>query len=211
MPATRRTSRSPRARRRRPSSPTPLRRAGAGRDAGRAHDRGGVEPARASTRATLLKSRAGGEARTARSCLALVRGDHRVNPIKLAERARRGDPAGDRGRDPRHVRRASRASSGRSACPSTWWRTPASSLASTSTGANEAGKHLRGVEPGRDFEARFADIRTVEAGDTLPARRHDPRSSRRSRSGNIFKLGTRYSEALGATLPGRARPGAARS
>ena len=36
------------------------------------------------------------------------------------------------------------------------------------TGANEPDKHLQGVEPGRDFEAEFADIRTVEPGDTDP-------------------------------------------
>ena len=36
-------------------------------------------------------------------------------------------------------------------------------------GANEPDRHLRGVEPGRDFQARFADVRSVEAGDTCPA------------------------------------------
>jgi prolyl-tRNA synthetase len=65
-------------------------------------------------------------------------------------------------------------------------------------GANEDGMHLRGVQPGRDFEARFADIRTVEAGDIGPdggAIRIEPAIE----VGNIFKLGTRYSESLGAT------------
>jgi prolyl-tRNA synthetase len=36
------------------------------------------------------------------------------------------------------------------------------------TGANRSGYHLRGVEPGRDFQARFADVRNVEAGDRGP-------------------------------------------
>ena len=65
-------------------------------------------------------------------------------------------------------------------------------------GANEAGFHLRGVEPGRDYQARFADIATVEAGDTCPqggAIHIEPAIE----VGNIFKLGTRYSEPLGAT------------
>jgi prolyl-tRNA synthetase len=36
------------------------------------------------------------------------------------------------------------------------------------TGANRNGYHLRGVEPGRDFNGRFADVRQVEAGDRAP-------------------------------------------
>jgi prolyl-tRNA synthetase len=66
------------------------------------------------------------------------------------------------------------------------------------TGANRDGEHLRGVEPGRDFEATFADIRTVEEGDRCPQGgtiRIEPAIE----VGNIFKLGTRYSEPLGAT------------
>src|SRR4051794_34872400 len=37
------------------------------------------------------------------------------------------------------------------------------------TGANREGHHLRGVEPGRDFRASFADIRTVRNGDRCPS------------------------------------------
>ena len=57
--------------------------------------------------------------------------------------------------------------------------------------------HLRGVQPGRDFQFERADIRTVVAGDTSTARaiRIEPAIE----VGNIFKLGTRYSEPLGAT------------
>jgi prolyl-tRNA synthetase len=65
-------------------------------------------------------------------------------------------------------------------------------------GANEPDLHLRGVEPGRDFEPSWGDVRTVEAGDTCPAGgtiRIEPAIE----VGNIFKLGTRYSEPLGAT------------
>src|ERR687889_1162174 len=35
------------------------------------------------------------------------------------------------------------------------------------TGANRANAHLRGVEPGRDFRFEPVDVRTVEAGDTV--------------------------------------------
>ncbi|MGB0889766.1 MAG: proline--tRNA ligase, partial [Solirubrobacterales bacterium] len=66
-------------------------------------------------------------------------------------------------------------------------------------GANEVDCHLKGVEIGRDFQTEFADVRNVEPGDRtnsgatieiVPA----------IEIGNIFKLGTRYSEALGATF-----------
>ena len=66
-------------------------------------------------------------------------------------------------------------------------------------GANKADAHLRGVQPGRDFEFEELDVRTVEAGDTAPGGGTiaiEPAIE----VGNIFKLGTRYSEPLGATF-----------
>lgn len=64
-------------------------------------------------------------------------------------------------------------------------------------GANEPDRHLRGVEPGRDFEPEWADIRAVEPGDTDESGA-EIRVERAIEVGNIFKLGTRYSEPLGA-------------
>jgi prolyl-tRNA synthetase len=55
------------------------------------------------------------------------------------------------------------------------------------------------VEPGRDFSFESADIRAVEAGDRCPSGgtiRIEPAIE----VGNIFKLGTRYSEPLSATF-----------
>jgi prolyl-tRNA synthetase len=65
------------------------------------------------------------------------------------------------------------------------------------TGANRPDAHLRGVEPGRDFAFESADVRSVEAGDTVDgnAIRIEPAIE----VGNIFKLGTRFSEPLGAS------------
>jgi prolyl-tRNA synthetase len=66
------------------------------------------------------------------------------------------------------------------------------------SGANEPDTHLRGIKPGRDFEFEQLDVRSVEAGDTAPgggAIEIEPAIE----IGNIFKLGTRYSEPLGAT------------
>ena len=64
-------------------------------------------------------------------------------------------------------------------------------------GANEPDAHLRGVEPGRDFPFERVDVRRVEEGDTVDGQpiRIEPAIE----IGNIFKLGTRYSEPLGAT------------
>ncbi len=65
-------------------------------------------------------------------------------------------------------------------------------------GANRADAHLIGIAPGRDFEFEELDVRTVEAGDTAPGGgtiEIEPAIE----IGNIFKLGTRYSVPLGAT------------
>jgi prolyl-tRNA synthetase len=66
------------------------------------------------------------------------------------------------------------------------------------SGANRPNTHLRGIDPSRDFEAYEMDVRTVEAGDTAPGGGKieiEPAIE----IGNIFKLGSRYSEPLGAT------------
>jgi prolyl-tRNA synthetase len=68
------------------------------------------------------------------------------------------------------------------------------------TGANRTGRHLRGVEHGRDFEARFANIREVREGDTCPKCGGALRLQTAIEVGHIFKLETRYSEPLGATF-----------
>ena len=66
-------------------------------------------------------------------------------------------------------------------------------------GANRTGWHLRGVEHGRDFEARFADIRQSRDGDTCPQCGGRLTFQTAIEVGHIFKLGTKYSVTLGAT------------
>ncbi|MGL6280700.1 MAG: proline--tRNA ligase, partial [Gaiella sp.] len=66
-------------------------------------------------------------------------------------------------------------------------------------GANRTGWHLRGVEHGRDFTARFADIRVPREGDRCPRCGGALRFQTAIEVGHIFKLGTRYSEPLDAT------------
>jgi prolyl-tRNA synthetase len=66
------------------------------------------------------------------------------------------------------------------------------------SGANKTGWHLRGVEHGRDFEARFADIRQAREGDTCPKCGGRLRFQIAIEVGHIFKLDTDYSAPLGA-------------
>ena len=68
-------------------------------------------------------------------------------------------------------------------------------------GANEAGYHLRNVNYGRDFKADLvADIASAQEGDACPRCGGALRAERGVEVGNIFKLGTRYSAAMGCTF-----------
>jgi prolyl-tRNA synthetase len=67
-------------------------------------------------------------------------------------------------------------------------------------GANRTGWHLRGVEHGRDFEARFADLRVPKEGDRCPLCGGALHFQTAIEVGHIFKLGTKYSEPLGARV-----------
>jgi prolyl-tRNA synthetase len=76
-------------------------------------------------------------------------------------------------------------------------------------GANHDGKHMRGVEAGRDFEPRFADLREASEGDACPRCGGALRFQAAIEVGHIFKLDTRYSEPLGAQYldeSGKERP-----
>jgi prolyl-tRNA synthetase len=146
-----------------------------------------------------------------RMLLVLVRGDHRVNEIKLARVL--GEPS--RPAHPREI--ASQLGppgfigpvglDGRmeilldqGAMPPGASEAPSAGGASGErgyvTGANRPDAHLRGVVPGRDFPFRAVDVRTVCAGDTVGGRSLTIEPA--IEVGNIFKLGTRYSEPLGA-------------
>jgi prolyl-tRNA synthetase len=129
--------------------------------------------------------------------LVLLRGDHRLNEIKLANAL--GAPA--RQADAGEVRELFGSEPGFigpvGARAEIMADEALRGLRGLVAGANEPDLHLRGVEAGRDFEPTWADVRRVEAGDTCPggaAIRVEPAIE----IGNIFKLGTRYSEPLGA-------------
>lgn len=68
-------------------------------------------------------------------------------------------------------------------------------------GANEGDHHFINVNYPRDYQAQLvADFRLVEAGDPCPVCRGTLLSARGIEVGQIFKLGTKYSEAMEATF-----------
>lgn len=65
-------------------------------------------------------------------------------------------------------------------------------------GANETDMHYKNINVGKDFEpAAVADIRLIENGDVCPRCGQPIKTAQGIEVGHIFKLGTKYSEALG--------------
>ena len=126
--------------------------------------------------------------------LVIVRGDHRVNEIKLGTalgkdfRAAHPDEVAARLGPPGYI--------GPVGAQMPILLDAGVADGAYVAGANEPDAHLRGVEPGRDFPYERVDVRTVTAGDTINGSviRIEPAIE----VGNIFKLGTRYSLPLGA-------------
>lgn len=67
-------------------------------------------------------------------------------------------------------------------------------------GANEEAYHYINVNPGRDFQViGYYDLRMLEEGEPCPKCGQICQSARGIEVGQVFKLGTKYSEAMGAT------------
>ncbi|HMT37354.1 MAG TPA: proline--tRNA ligase [Thermomonas sp.] len=136
--------------------------------------------------------------------LALVRGDHMVNEIKLAKlpglaeyrlateaeiAAHLGSEPGFLG--PLNAKTAIRVIADRSVA----------ALADFVVGANKPGFHLAGVNWGRDLpEPEVADIRNVVAGDASPDGQGVLGLARGIEVGHVFALGRKYSEAMKCTV-----------
>jgi prolyl-tRNA synthetase len=131
--------------------------------------------------------------------LALVRGDDRIEPAKLdAALGRPARPATDD-----EIRAAFGASGGSLGPVGFKGEVVADETLRHGqyvAGANKDGWHLRGVEAGRDFQPRFADLRASHEGDTCPVCGGKLRFETAIEVGHIFKLGTRYSAPLDATF-----------
>ena len=100
--------------------------------------------------------------------LALVRGDHALHERKLTRALGAGVP-----RRPSRGGRCSSSGAPVGSVGPVGARVPivadeALREGAYVVGANREGVHLRGVAPGRDFEARFADLHTVAAGEACP-------------------------------------------
>jgi prolyl-tRNA synthetase len=129
--------------------------------------------------------------------LVIVRGDHRVNEIKLRNtlgsdfRPAQPDEVAERLGPPGFI-----GPVGTEVPILLDIAVEVGGHGSYITGANRPDAHLRGVEPGRDFDFKPVDVRAVVPGDTVNGSviRIEPAIE----VGNIFKLGTRYSEPLGA-------------
>jgi prolyl-tRNA synthetase len=136
--------------------------------------------------------------------LALVRGDHVVNEIKLAKLAGLGDyrlateaeivehlgaQPGFLG--PLNSARPIRVVADRSVA----------AMADFVVGANENGFHLAGVNWGRDLpEPEVADIRNVVEGDPSPDGHGTLDIARGIEVGHVFQLGRKYAEAMKCTV-----------
>jgi prolyl-tRNA synthetase len=131
--------------------------------------------------------------------LVLVRGDDRVEPAKID--AALGGPS--RPATDEEIRAAFGASGGSLGPVGFAGEVVADDALRDGqfvAGANRDGWHLRGVEAGRDFEPRFADLRESHEGDVCPKCGGRLQFETAIEVGHIFKLGTRYSTPLGATF-----------
>jgi len=137
--------------------------------------------------------------------LALVRGDHAVNEIKLAKLpgmaeyrlATEAEILQHLGSEPGFLgplgpKQAIRVIADRSV----------GAMADFVIGANEAGFHLAGVNWGRDLPEPdlVADIRNVVAGDASPDGKGTLGLARGIEVGHVFALGRKYSEAMDCTV-----------
>ena len=131
--------------------------------------------------------------------LALVRGDDRLNEMKLlAELGENFRPA-----EAEEIREAFGAGGGSIGPVGAKVEVIADETLRKGqyvVGANRDDAHLRGAQAGRDFQARFADLREVRAGDACPRCGGHLRLQVAIEVGHIFKLETRFSAALGANF-----------
>lgn len=67
-------------------------------------------------------------------------------------------------------------------------------------GANRDDYHLENVTPGKDFTGEFIDLREVQEGESCIECGKPLAIFKTIEIGHIFKLGTKYSEAMGATV-----------
>jgi prolyl-tRNA synthetase len=144
--------------------------------------------------------------------LVLLRGDHQLNEQKLADAL---GATACRPAQPDEIRDALGASAGSLGAVGVRGIPIVADLAlegrtNMTTGANEDDFHLRGVSVARDVAVdHFLDLREVKAGEPCPACENPLAVEKTIEVGHIFKLGTKYSESLSASVldeAGNSRP-----
>ncbi len=131
--------------------------------------------------------------------LALVRGDDRLSETKLYDAL----PGGSRPATEEEIRAAFGASGGSLGPIGFGGEVIADDTLRSGqfvAGANRDGWHLRGVEAGRDFEPRFADLREPREGDRCPHCGGLLSFRTAVEVGHIFNFGSFYSGPLQATF-----------
>src|SRR3954465_5047189 len=131
--------------------------------------------------------------------LALVRGDDRLSETKLYD----GLPGASRPATDEEIRAAFGASGGSLGPAGFSGEVIADETLRTGqfvAGANSDGRHLRGVEAGRDYEPRFADLREPRQGDRCAICGGALIFQTAIEVGHIFNFGSFYSAPLGATF-----------
>lgn len=159
--------------------------------------------------ATFQKS--SGEQMT-RPVLALVRGDHSINQAKLNNAVSRllksegGELLLTRPAHPEEIVNLMGASAGSlgAVAFNKAWTIADEALKgrrNMTTGANQDDHHLRGVSVERDIETTaWSDIRGVQEGDVCPNCDGTLKVAKAIEVGHIFKLGTKYSDSMGARV-----------
>ena len=137
--------------------------------------------------------------------LVLMRGDHQLNETKLAAQLGTADFRPATEEEIFGALGARPGSLGSVNVPKfpIYADVSLQSAGNMSTGANEDGFHLRHVRIGRDIQVgKWADLRTVFAGEPCPVCGKPLKIQRAIEVGHVFKLGTKYSEALGSYFLG---------
>ncbi|MDL5141433.1 proline--tRNA ligase [Bacillus atrophaeus] len=148
-----------------------------------------------------------------RFVLVLVRGDHEVNDIKVknllqaevVELASREEVVQQLGTEPGFVGPVEVSQE-----VEVYADLAVKAMVNAVAGANEQDYHYKNVNVGRDAAIKeYADLRFIQEGDPSPDGKGTIRFAEGIEVGQVFKLGTRYSEAMNATYldeNGRSQP-----
>lgn len=145
--------------------------------------------------------------------VALVRGDHEINDVKIKNLYQASVVELATPEEVKELLGCSIGSLGPIGIPTSVEVVADSAveyMVNSVSGANEEGYHYTNVNPTRDFKVKqYTDLRFIQEGDLSPDGQGVIQFAKGIEVGHVFKLGTRYSEAMGATYldeNGKAQP-----